>query len=149
MSAFVVNKEHIDYLVHAAKRAEMRTAPMPDGTERFVDTEGDDIGRMLWQENVTSVYYRYEPGGEAGEYFRSCGFEDDIANYSCPAFPQKRFDPVVALKAIECYEYQSCEHNGWKTSAAKQFCDDLRNALIWELPGIEQAPWEITTDTVI
>jgi hypothetical protein len=29
------------------------------------------------------------------------------------------FDPVQVLKSCDCYEYQSCEHDGWEDSEAR------------------------------
>ena len=51
--------------------------------------------------------------------------------------------PVAVLKAISCYEYQSCEHPGWHTSEARQFCSVLRDHMISMLPGYDDAQWEI------
>jgi hypothetical protein len=47
------------------------------------------------------------------------------------------------LKAISCYEYQSCEHPGWRKSEAHAFCEALRDMAIGCLPGYDDAPWEI------
>ncbi len=53
-------------------------------------------------------------------------------------------DTVVVLKAIACYEYQSREHPGWKTSEAKRFCDALAAHTLRHLPGWEKAAgWDI------
>ena len=52
--------------------------------------------------------------------------------------------PVVILSAIACYEYQSCEHPGWATSEAHDFCHALRIKMIRMLPGYADAPWEVT-----
>ena len=48
-----------------------------------------------------------------------------------------------APKAIDCYEYQSCEHAGWPRSEARALCAALRHRLIGELPGYDAAPWGI------
>ena len=45
------------------------------------------------------------------------------------------FDPVKILAAINCYEYQACEHPEWKTSEARDFCEALRDRMIRMLPG--------------
>ena len=49
---------------------------------------------------------------------------------------------VEALKALDCYEYQSCEHPEWETSEAFEFCRAMRNLLIGCLPGYDAAQWE-------
>jgi hypothetical protein len=48
---------------------------------------------------------------------------------------------VPLLKAIDCYEYQSCEHEGWETSTAKKLMGHLRAALVTRLPGYNDAAW--------
>lgn len=153
MSAFIVSKEHIDYLVHAALAVNATWRGFSyfhEGTWHKVDHKtADATGRMLWAENVASVSHRYW-GAEPDELPGPVGVDrETIAMYTCPPLSQKRFNPVVALKAIDCLDYQSCEHDGWKTSAAFAFCDYLRGALISMLPGYDDAPWEIDADTTI
>jgi hypothetical protein len=87
---------------------------------------------MLLRENQLSVNYRYRENGIENIYF----FEESLTT--------ETIDPVVILKAIACYEYQSCEHPGWTTSEAHAFCEALRRRMIHHLPGYEEAPWEIT-----
>jgi hypothetical protein len=150
MSAFVVSKEHIDYLVHAAMAAPRRSCNgyvmTLDGLH--VDTESDAVGRALWEENARSVAYRYQrpydnlPGPIDFDH-------EALARYRCPCWPEMPFEPVVALKALTCYEYQSCEHPEWNASPVKRFCDELRSWLMQALPGYDAAPWEITAETRI
>jgi len=52
---------------------------------------------------------------------------------------------VELIKALHCYEYQSCEHPGWRTSQAHSFCRALERRLIGELPGYDDAPWAISS----
>lgn len=153
MSAFVVSKAHIDYLVHAAQQAPGRSCQgytMKLGG-LHVDTQADEVGRALWQENVASVAHRYPRSTFGGEDFPGpIGLDhESLALYSCPVFPRLPFDPVGAIKALQCYEYQSCEHPGWPTSDAKRFCEELLSWLIDALPGYDAAPWEIHDDTLI
>jgi hypothetical protein len=44
---------------------------------------------------------------------------------------------------LDCYEYQSCEHDGWDDSATKRFCNSLRHSLTASLPGYNAAPWAL------
>jgi hypothetical protein len=55
----------------------------------------------------------------------------------------REVEPVQVLKAIKCYEYQSCEHPSWEDSEARSWCNHLRLAAIEHLPGFEAAKWEI------
>jgi hypothetical protein len=52
-------------------------------------------------------------------------------------------DVVVLIKAIHCYEYQSCEHDEWEKSKAADYCTALESMLVHELPGYDAAPWGI------
>jgi len=157
MSAFIVSKKHIDYMVSAglkypelgplrwfqpksAENVEPNNGVQPklDNILRnmyvyeLTEDTADEVGRMLWLQNHVSVSYRYDKPMEVtiGEPYR---FER-----------QPEIDPVVVLKAIDCYEYQSCEDPGWETSQAKAFCNELRGVAICNLPGYDAAPWEIT-----
>jgi hypothetical protein len=57
--------------------------------------------------------------------------------------------PAAVFKALDCYEYQSCEHAEWEDSEAKSFCDALRKRAGTKVPGYEEAPWEVTQGNVI
>lgn len=133
MSAFVVTKQHIDAMVTGG-------LPRPGDTGWIrwsdpVDPErihvlnrdtADRAGALLWQENRVSVNHRYHDGDEIDVLY---------------AFHRYGQNPVVVLKLIDCYEYQSCEHPGWKESQAKRLCDQLRKQVISKLPGYDEAPW--------
>jgi len=157
MSAFIVGKKHIDYMISAGLKY-TKYGPLrwyqPKSTEdvesgnsdqlgldnilrniheyELTEETADAVGRMLWMENHVSVAYRYGKQMDVtiGEPYR---FER-----------QRKTDPVVVLKAIACYEYQSCEDPEWETSQAKAFCNALRSVAISNLPGYDAAPWEIT-----
>jgi hypothetical protein len=120
MSAFQVCSTHIDVLVSAR-----RMGHFPMSTAR--DLSDDQLGRMLVATNHESVYARYR--------------EDVVApGYK---FHQTAVSALMVLKAIDCYEYQSCEHDGWETSTAKAYCEGLRRYVIGCLPGYDDAPWEV------
>ena len=54
---------------------------------------------------------------------------------------------VTAIKAVDCYRYQSCECEGWTGSPAEVWTARLRDTLVRTLPGFERAysdaPWSI------
>jgi hypothetical protein len=54
------------------------------------------------------------------------------------------FDPVAVLRALDMYEYQSCDDPAWGTSEAYDLCEALRRHYIRELPGYGQAQREVT-----
>lgn len=149
MSAWIVSKAHIDAIVYAAL-----CYPSPSSSLTWKDSEGrkqslsrastsevrDYVGRMLWMENLVSVAYRY-PDDKDGQRPGPGGLtQAEIIGYTY-AVPRRRPSVVEALKLINCFSYQSCEHPGWEKSEALAFCTVLTSALIDELPGYEAAPW--------
>jgi hypothetical protein len=131
MSAFVVSKRHIDAMVTAAldgRHGMNLTWFGADGTRHEVTlATATETGAMLWATNVESVNYRYNDN-------------EPLLDYS---FESHDVPPVWVLKAIDCYEYQSCEHDGWKGSDASLFAEALRRHVVGMLPGYENAPWGI------
>jgi hypothetical protein len=153
MSAFIVSARHIDYLLTAGLRLDTNYPlswsikptgePMPDPSEDFQayiawttrqrtelrsDT-ADQVGAMLVNENRLSVNARYQ--------------EDEIEEFYTFTPYRGKVTAVQTLKAIRCYEYQACEHEGWKTSEARAFCRALETLAIHALPGYDKALWEI------
>lgn len=143
MSAFIVGTDHIDALLTAAmawsdggRFSFYRLDSETDELTKF-DLTADTaslVGALLLLENQRSVNFRYD--------------DDDLEPvYEFRALPWKfgkRPDPVVVLKAIDCYVYQSCEHDGWPESTAKRFCVTLQGLMIANLPGYNAAPsWEV------
>ena len=147
MSAYIVDRHHILYLIAAALQAER-------GSDFYYYHEGKshrldrcdyesaaDAANMLRQENINSIQHRYpdtqdsleNAPGPIGETFVIR--ESEINPF---AF---RIDPVQVLKSISCYEYQSCEHPEWEASEAFAFVDALRSTYIAQLPGYDDAEW--------
>ena len=141
MSAFILDNDHIDYLVTAALMLRGRRSiswRVLDGRPEAVDLDNaTDVGRMLLAENLASVNYRYNES-DGDELVNAYRFKAYIE----PMVDNARRVPLV-LKAIECYEYQSCEHPGWRESPARLFCQRLHSAYIRMLPGYDNAPWEV------
>ena len=147
MSAFVVGKAHINAMVRAGIGG--RYGPLhwyPEGCDfeksptLTVET-ADRVGQMLLDENVKSVMARYDdcevtnlPGRTNAEWLIPFEF----------VYTLERITAIETLSILACYEYQSCEHDGWKDSEAKCFCDALRKNAINRLPGYDEAPWEWT-----
>lgn len=169
MSAFVVSKAHIDALIRVGLEGPADRATRypgngwsgvywfdpqsgPRGVSRQLTHEiADEVGAMLVLENVRSVQYRYQDGsldnlpGPTSPYYTN--------PYAYPLHgtgpirigqAPRRLTAVEALKAIDCYEYQSCEHPEWHGSEARRLCDALRQRLIGALTGYDEAPWEVT-----
>ncbi len=147
MSAWIVDKVHIDLLITAGLVIPNRNVGNSklrwyrDRTYTELDhTNADAIGVMLWSENFKSVEDRYP--NEVGEL---PGAEEGFDAAHVLTYKHRRIhgdlDPVVVLKAIGCYRYQSCEHDGWETSDANLFCEALTVECIHALPGYNEAPW--------
>ena len=94
--------------------------------ELTLDTAGR-VGAMLAAENRRSVNHRYA--------------EDDIEQpYEFHEVQGALSLGIGAiLKAIDGYEYQSCEHPEWHTSEALQFCNALRRRLCSMVEGYDEA----------
>ncbi len=137
MSAYVVSKTHIDAMVTAGIRLRRPDRPLSwwvasDGKRNTLDyLTAERVGAMLWAENVASFNHRYSEE----EWEEVYQFE------LLPGTP----DPVAVLKAVQCYEYQSCEHGEWRDSEAKAFCEALTHAAIKALRGYDAAAWEINS----
>jgi len=159
MSAFVVGDSHIDYLLAAGLKGGARSSELrwfAPGDAKSTDYQRGEVqgptalasaqerirylteetitrtGHMLKAENRRSVGHRYDTK-EPADFYRATWFQ----------LVSKPTTPVQTLKAIACYEYQSCEHAEWEQSEAKAFCDALTKRMISKLPGYEEAAWEI------
>ncbi len=80
MSAFMVDREHIAYLVTAASRMGLQANP--------------EVGQMLWNENRYSVEHRYpdclETGGYPGPIGETFVYDEHHAS-------REPIDPVQVL----------------------------------------------------
>lgn len=151
MSAFIVGKVHIDALLtaalgHGAHDDALYWFTKAGGGRRVTHDTVDEVGAMLVRTNVESVRSRYPDIPEDLE-----GAPGPIDNaYAVGAvngtyrFERTQdFGTGEILAAITCYEYQSCEHDGWEGSDAEAFCKYLRGAMCHKVPGYE-GTWELT-----
>lgn len=165
MSAFMVSKDHIDALVHVAlcgpseregRWEEPRWAQHDPRVTSWRDQQWqqcvahgytgngsvaaitpDALGEMLWTENERSIESRYPSDHAEMLSVDYClGYE-----WTRPA--GRPLSCAAAFKALDCYEYQACEHDGWVDSEAKRFVDALRGAIAGVLPGYDAAQWEV------
>lgn len=127
MSAFIVNNYHIDVLVNYAVFNRLYYCH----NDKVVHCEKnpDVIGQVLLAENYRSVNHRYEENDTAPSYkFRVLS---------------KSFSAIQIIKACNCLEYQSCEHDEWKDSEAYKIVNSIREHAIINLKEYEDAQWEI------
>ena len=150
MSAFVVGREHIRFLVSAARSSRIvryskfsyywsgKLHELP----RHDRDAASKVGQLLWNENILSVQGRYPDC--VGKPENMPGPVDEIFIYAHSRdWNESGLEPIQVLKACNCYEYQSCEHDGWETSEAKAFIDALRAAAVRALPGYDDAQWMV------
>jgi len=148
MSAWVVSKEHIDLLVTAGLDLPNRNCVgstltwwLGDAQEELTDLNADMIGGKLWAENYASVEGRYPHRAATDDLPGPSDFEGtDTLTYQLTRTPGE-LDPVVVIKAIKCYCYQSDAHSGWEASEAKVVVENLMAECISLLPGYAKAPW--------
>lgn len=148
MSAYIVSEDHIDYLVTAA--IELGTNGgygLYWQDQRVTRNNATAFGAMLLRENIASVQRRYSDTEYAdlpGPLVTPFVSEYTYRRFSASPFSGHDLDTIVqVLKAVSCYEYQSCEHAGWEMSDAKRACDQIRSGYIYRLPGYEDAEWEV------
>jgi hypothetical protein len=133
MSAWLVSQRHIDEIVRFASGA--RYAISVRGTALRFDPKAPadltKMGRMLWAENAISIKARY------GDNNPEC-FDYTYTPTARPALPA-----VVIIKALDCLEYQSCEHDSYYASEAYALLRQLRDNAAARVPGYDAAPWGI------
>ena len=162
MSSFEVDTAHIDALVNAALAAGPDFYWFHDGPDHPYAERGEALpgfagpderyaayiawmrenkrevnrgnagmwGALLVDANKRSVNYRYD--------------DDEIEDPYQFTYHPGPFSPEAILRALDCYEYQSCDDPAWRASEAREFTDALRRHMIRELPGYQAARWEIT-----
>ena len=152
MSCYLVDRQHITYLIEAAEKFEAyikvpgeNPRKSYEHVNKFTHQEKEALGQMLWDENVRSVEGRYPDTRTTREYPGTAEAAEDVAYYVHPqasVFSQEMdFTPAQVFKSIACYDYQSCEHDGWESSDAYRFCHRLMEAVGGKQPGSSEAAW--------
>jgi hypothetical protein len=159
MSAFVVSPTHIDVLLSVALHGASDRAVAgnlgwtPPYVNELLSAQTGPLtpelcsaaGTALLAKCIASVSYRYP----------NCAPTELPGPIPMPAAQQYEFTDFGACatiaetcKAIDCLEYQSCEHPAWAGSGAERFCARLREDLTAALPGARDAPWEWSPETL-
>lgn len=150
MSAWIVDKACIDLLVEAIFRYEIPLAR---------DLTPDALGALLWKENYRSVNHRYRRRTRVPQYtheaqrpFRRYDYGDQ-QSLPCGTAKDVARDPHMLYMQLACYQYQSCEHPGWRSSAAFRIACALCEAVLKTAgmsddemqasPRWDSAPWRI------
>lgn len=139
MSAFIVPKRHIDYIVTMADLYTRMSGHLQvfhqDRRHTFNLTTEEDrnrLGSLLWAENHLSVNYRYGEIEPVPTYIHQAVFSPDTVVRS-----------VQTIKACHCLEYQSCEHPEYYESLACATLDAIVRAATRRVPGYDEAEWVI------
>jgi hypothetical protein len=168
MSAYIVDKTHVDILVKLGLEGPRGLPVSPGnawsrlhwyeldpsdddfdwktGSRQLELMSADAVGQMLVCENVLSIRARYPDVDEGGTAPGPCDeYWREPYTYADPRY---RPTAVEGLQALACFEYQSCEHDEWRTSEARRFCEALRHSLIQRLPGMNDAPWSWNAEEI-
>ena len=85
--------------------------------------------QFLYDENCESLGARYG---------------DDYNPINIPISYKPTIDNIFVLaKQVDCYSYQSCEHDGWETSRAYKMCEAIKYNLLHNHPDYDSAPWGV------
>lgn len=89
-----------------------------------------EAAEELYKENCNSLNARYG--------------DEDFKGITIPVNYVPTIRNIFALaKQVNCYEYQSCEHEGWESSKAYKMCQAIKEGLLRNHPDYEAAPWGI------
>ena len=129
MSAYLVSKKHIDVLTDFIIKMAVRSdAP-------------DNVGRILWGENLESVANRY-PSIKSGDLPGQDRADEEIIRYKFQK-PDREYSIPEIIKAVHCLDYQSSEHSGWNKSVAQKILRDTLRCASRLVDGYEEAKWGI------
>ena len=137
MSAFLVSAEHIAALVKYGRDHDV-SVYLGEGMvdPRLSLRKYPALAAfMLYRANVEAVEARY-PGADDMVWYR---FNE--GSFTMADVPS--LSAVEVLKACDCFEYQACEWPEWEGSGADRLLWAIRKAAIHNLPGYDDAAWEV------
>lgn len=135
MSAFFVGVDHINAMLTVAKALKVYVPSPTEGepyrqADRLPQESFDALGRLLIEENIKSLAARYpDDYAKLLNKFKV----DDYKFVEDDDFLQ-RHALTDAIHLVECYEYQSCEHDGWEGSWAHKFSNALARKAALTIP---------------
>ena len=143
MSAFIVKRELISYLLDAA----MTLGNYGDNTfhyfhqnqwQKLTSDNATEVGQKLWDACITNVSQLY-PNTELPEL---PGTTEETFVYTHEP-KVRQVDPVQVLKSVQHYTYQSDNTSDWDESEAASFVSALTTMAIMKLPGYDTAVWGV------
>ncbi|TXI90578.1 MAG: hypothetical protein E6Q36_01220 [Chryseobacterium sp.] len=164
MSAFKVTDNHVRLIAYAACSGRYPIRYYWRGKERRLSmSDIDRVCTLLGKENDQSLRARYPQDHKALGTKRAVKItficasgvisaEDEYDHYGesagftfITASGTRRYKPVEVYQAVQCYEYQSCEHDGWSRSEAAAICrsvaDRFAVAVIRSAGLLANVPW--------
>lgn len=120
MSAYMVKNHVVAYIIKYAEATKMM--PYLRGANGVAYTPVEACN-MLLAENMRSVNYRYRENDRAPFISQ--------AEYDNMMWPT--FDPLRVLKTIRCIEYQSCETEDYRTTAAYRLLIQIQCAAVGDV----------------
>ena len=144
MSAYMVDKYHIAYLVEAGFWEKLG---MESSIHHLMDTKEYfkvriKLANILSQENAKSIAHRYPD--TVGDEANAPGDVESYEPWTASDFKRwcwHEFDPVQIIKSCKCYSYQACEHPEWESSTAHKYITMLKEWVTSQLPGYDDAEW--------
>ena len=100
MSAYVVNNETVNCIVNGLIEHDL-----------ISENDGVEVGQLLFDENQTSVNFRYREK-DAAPVFQ---------------FKRKNYEPIEYYGCVKCWQYQTCEHDGHENTDIWKMSDELLN----------------------
>lgn len=144
MSAHIVDTGAIEALVTLAWRGPKdQERPYPGARWATIHVRDPRTGAVVQPKPDTMQALAHELWRENHNSVNALRGRDELAQRLTWGYLPERVTPtaVEGLKLVAYYRYQTCEHDGWATSFAHEFCDTLEQHLIHTLPGWEDAPW--------
>lgn len=121
MSAYIVDKKTIDRVV---------TGFLKTPEAKFFNKSPNQIGKILWDENVKSVNCRYSENTKSTRY-KYEEAEETLRQY---------------YSSARCLNYQSCEHEKYEKSIAYQIIEAVCRYCRLELNDIIYKNLVVKTD---
>lgn len=145
MSAFQCSPSHIAAIIGTAHKLDPSRTSLPDMSREMarhpdLAAEYTDsasfAGALLARENARSLDHRYAHHSTAHAWAAPSALD-------CAMWYSRPLSPIALIKAIQCLDYQSCEHDAWSLSDAKRLLDQIARAAISKMDGYEEAAWSL------
>ena len=135
MSAFILSNYHIVYILSSYDYSYTRgiiniyTDDKRVINFNLAEPEGfEKAANILLSQNYRSVNSRY-------------GKNIFVPKVSWHRIPLYETEPVQALCACDCYDYQSCETKDYQSTLAFSMVNTIRKCNIHRLPEYSKAKW--------